>query len=152
MARVKRGLTESEGRRARRALETADRDVTVEDITGDVPAEALTAAKSLAWFAGASSPRYLAEKFGIQRSWDRDAACAEILRWADEPDSGLDPEALREITRTPSDGPLHDEVAFYEGLSDAGACLADGLPGYVLPPTEMAMLEAIRRTYVRLSS
>jgi len=109
----------------------------------------------LDWFAGASSPRYLGEKF-LQSGfcpWER--AKGEIQQWVDQPeDFGLNEEQVERLQDLlDSDGRDLDEygVRLYDALDDIDPYLVDdGPPGNGYHPRQLEVLCDIQARFSKL--
>lgn len=109
----------------------------------------------LDWFAGASSPNYLGEKF-LQSGycpWER--AKEDIQQWVDEPeDHGLNEEQVEHLQDLlDSGGGNLDEygVRLYDALDDIDPYLVEeGPPGSGYHPVQLETLCAIQRRFAKL--
>ncbi len=130
-------------------------------ITGDVlhGRDAKTAAGlSLAWFRGATSPNYIAEKFDLELVWQPDLAKQFLVEAAeayeDDPKmTAAFKQASAWIGRSDHWHWAQGAAEFNEALEEAGFDVLgdfDGTPGFGPRIEDLAMLEAVRSTFVRL--
>lgn len=95
------------------------------------------------WFAGATSPAYLAEKF-LRKTWSRTRAITELQERAIDADAGLVADLAEAVEMLQEfDGDDGQSLAF---LIDAVDC-TEGVPGDGYDPTEVAWLAKVQAAY-----
>lgn len=134
-------------------------------ITGDLTPErngtCSVYGKGIGWFSGTLSPRYLAEKFLVEK-FTTEEAIRQLkdknhwLRDADyhsfENEKKELPKLIEELDQLIYflDGSLKPEYDIYEFFTDHDICTADGIPGWNYLPREICLLSAIQIKFASL--
>lgn len=129
-------------------------------IAGDLcPARGVTyhtgdTTRMFGWFAGASSPSYLAEKF-LREGWDRERAIRDATHALTDvygdPWTTEQLQEIRELIQRLEGGDFDaDQRAVAETMSEVGTETADGLWGDGYDPRDLACLCAIQQQFSQL--